>query len=132
LVIAMAYLSYVEKGDKGGWGRPARPDRVLDGRAEVALGAEGEYKVHGRAAIYAILREARDRARAAGAKDIEARPIRGDPVHALLRLTKEVKADLVVVGNVGLDTRTDKWLGSVPGNVSRRAKTDVLIVHTAD
>jgi nucleotide-binding universal stress UspA family protein len=132
LVIAMAYLSYLEKGDKGGWGRPARPDRVIDGRAEVALGAEGDYKVHGMAAIYAILREARDRAAAAGAKDIEARPIRGDPVHALLRLTKEVKADLVVVGNVGLDTRSDKWLGSVPGNVSRRAKTDVLIVHTAD
>ena len=132
LIIAMAHLSYVDKGDKGGWGRPARPDRVIDGRAEVVLGSEADYKMHGRAAIYAILREAGDRARAAGAKDIEARPIRGDPVHALLRLAKEVKADLVVVGNVGLDTRSDKWLGSVPGNVSRRAKTDVLIVHTTD
>ena len=132
LIIAMAHLSYLDKGDKGGWGRPPRPDRVLDGRAEIALGGEGDYKVHGMAAIYAILREASDRARAAGAKDIEARPIRGDPVHALLRLAKEVKADLLVVGNVGLDTRSDKWLGSVPGNISRRAKTDVLIVHTTD
>ena len=132
LIIAMAHLSYVEKGEKGGWGRPARPDRVNDGRAEVALGSEGDYKMHGRAAIYAILREASGRARAAGAKNIEARPIRGDPVHALLRLAKEVKADLVVVGNVGLDTRSDKWLGSVPGNVMRRAKTDVLLVHTTD
>jgi nucleotide-binding universal stress UspA family protein len=69
---------------------------------------------------------------AAGAKDIEARPIRGDPVHALFRLAKEVKADLLVVGNVGLNTRSDKWLGSVPGNVLRRAKTDVLLVHTTD
>ena len=132
LIIAMAHLSYVDKGDKGGWGRPARPDRVIDGRAEVALGGEGDYKMHGRAAIYAILREAGDRARAAGAKDIETRPIRGDPVHALLRLAKEVKADLLVVGNVGLSTRSDKWLGSVPGNVLRRAKTDVLLVHTTD
>ena len=132
LIIATAHLSYVEKGDKGGWGTPARPDRVIDGRAEVALGGEGDYKMHGRAAIYAILREAGDRARAAGAKDIETRPIRGDPVHALLRLAKEVKADLLVVGNVGLSTRSDKWLGSVPGNVLRRAKTDVLLVHTTD
>ena len=132
LIIAMAHLSYMEKGEKGGWGRPARPDRVIDGRAEVALRGEGDYKVHGMAPIYAILREAGDRARAAGAKDIEARPIRGDPVHALLRLAKEVKADLLVVGNVGLDTRTDKWLGSVPGNVLRRAKTDVLLIHTTD
>jgi nucleotide-binding universal stress UspA family protein len=33
---------------------------------------------------------------------------------------------------VGLNTRSDKWLGSVPGNVLRRAKTDVLLVHTTD
>ena len=137
LVIVMAHLSYVEKGERGGWGRPARPDRVIDlgpgvPDAEVALGSEGDYKVHGMAAIHAILREARDRARAAGAKDIEARPIRGDPVHALFRLAKEVKADLLVVGNVGISTRSDKWLGSVPGYISRRAKTDVLIVHTTD
>ena len=132
LIIAMAHLSHLEKGEKGGWGRPARPDRVLDGRAELALGGEGDYKVHGMAAIYAILREARDRARAAGAQNIEARPIRGDPVRALLRLAKDVKADLLVVGNVGLDTRSDKWLGSVPGNVLRRAKTDVLLIDTTD
>lgn len=132
LIIAMAYLSYMEKGEKGGWGRQPRPDRVLDGRAEVILGGEGDYKVHGMAPIYAILREASDRARAAGAKDIEARPIRGDPVHALFHLAKDVKADLLVVGNVGLGTRSDKWLGSVPGNAMRRAKIDVLLVHTTD
>jgi nucleotide-binding universal stress UspA family protein len=129
LIIAMAHLSYV---DKGGWGRPARPDGVIDGRAELALGSEGDYKMHGEAAIYAILREARDRAKAAGARDIEERPILGGPARALSRLAKEVHADLLVVGNVGLDTRTDKWLGSVPGNVCREAKTDVLIVHTTD
>jgi nucleotide-binding universal stress UspA family protein len=133
LIIAMAHLPNV---DKGGWGRPARPDRSIDGSAEVTLGAEGDYKMHGMAPIYAILREARDRARAAGAKNIDARPILvghlGGPAHALSRLAEEVKADLLVVGNVGLGTRSDKWIGSVPGNVLRRAKTDVLIVHTTD
>ena len=135
LIIAMAHLPNV---DKGGWARPARPDRVIDGRAEVVLGGEGDYKVHGEAPVYEILREARDRARAAGAKNIEARPIQegllGGPQGALSRLAKEVKADLVVVGNVGLATRSGKWLGSVPGNVLARAKktADVLIVHTTD
>jgi hypothetical protein len=40
----------------------------------------------------------------------------------------------LVVGNVGLATRSGKWLGSVPGNVLARAKrtADVLIVHTTD
>jgi nucleotide-binding universal stress UspA family protein len=131
LIIAMAHLPNV---DKGGWGRPARPDGVIDPDAEVALGGEGDYKVHGEAPIYAILREARDRATTAGAKSIETRPILGDPVHALSRLAPEVEADLLVVGNVGLATRSGKWLGSVPGNVLARAKrtADVLIVHTTD
>jgi len=131
LIIAMAHLREV---DKGGWGRPGRPDRVIDPRAEAVLGVDGDYKVHGEAPVYEILREARDRARAAGAKNIETRPILGDPVHALSHLAQEVEADLLVVGNVGLATRSGKWLGSVPGNVLARAKktADVLIVHTTD
>ncbi|MDT5099134.1 MAG: hypothetical protein QOC76_2871 [Mycobacterium sp.] len=133
LIIAMAHLPNV---DKGGWGRPARPDRVIDGRAEVTLGGEGDFKMHGMSPIYGILRDARDRARVAGAMNIETRPIQvgrlGGPAQALSRLAEEVKADLLVVGNVGLGTRTDKWLGSVPGDVLRRAKTHVLIIHTSD
>ena len=133
LIIAIVYLPNV---DKGGWGRPARPDRVIDGSAEIALGGDGDYMVHGMAPIYAILRDARDRARTAGAKNIETRPIHlghlGGPAHALSHLAAEVKADLLVVGNEGVGTTIDKWLGSVPGNVLRRAKTDVLVVHTTD
>jgi nucleotide-binding universal stress UspA family protein len=133
LIIAMAYLP---APDRGSWGRPARPDRVIDGRAEVSLGNEGDYKVHGMAPIYDILHDARDRARAAGAKNIEVRPVReghlSGPAHALSHFAKEIGADLLVVGNVGLDTRIDKWLGSVPGSVLRGARTDVLIVHTTD
>ena len=58
LVIAMAHLP---TDDKGGWGRPGRPDRVIAPDAEVLLGGEGDYKVHGEAPVYEILREARDR-----------------------------------------------------------------------
>ncbi len=133
LIIAMVYLPNV---DKGGWGRPARPDRVIDGRAELVLGGEGDYMVHGMAPVYATLREAHYRASAAGAKDIETRPIHlghlGGPAHALSHLAAEVEADLLVVGNEGVGTPVDKWLGSVPGTILRRAKTDVLVVHTTD
>ena len=75
---------------------------MIDGRAEVALGGEGDYKVHGMAAIYAILREARDRASPVGSSRRSAarrttsgtrsraypRPgpgVQGDPRRALLR-----------------------------------------------
>jgi nucleotide-binding universal stress UspA family protein len=76
------------------------------------------------------LKEAHERATAAGAKEVEEKPVVGAPVDALVDLADEVDADLLVVGNVGLSTITGRILGSVPANVSRRAKTDVLIVHT--
>jgi len=88
------------------------------------------YMTTGAAPIYAILREAADRAKAAGAKNVDEKPIVGAPVDALVELAEKVGADLLVVGNVGLSTITGRLLGSVPANVSRRAKTDVLIVHT--
>jgi nucleotide-binding universal stress UspA family protein len=101
-----------------------------DQRAADVLKDEG-YKMSGNAPIYAILREARDRAKAAGAGDVEEKAIVGAPVDALVDLAAEVNADLLVVGNVGLSTIAGRLLGSVPANVARRSKTDVLIVHTS-
>jgi nucleotide-binding universal stress UspA family protein len=103
-----------------------------DSRAVDALGAEA-YKVSGNAPIYDMLHDARDRAKAAGAKNIEDRPIKAAPVQALVDLAEEVGADLLVVGNVGLDARS-AIIGrvfSIPGAVATRAKIDVLIVHTS-
>ena len=101
-----------------------------DQRAADVLKEEG-YKMAGNAPIYAILREATERARAAGATDSEERPVVGAPVDALVELAEDVQADLLVVGNVGLSTIAGRLLGSVPANVARRSKTDVLIVHTS-
>ncbi len=100
-----------------------------DHRAAEVLKDEG-WQMHGNAPIYAILREAKDRAKAAGATEIEEKAVVGAPVDALVDLAQEVNADLLVVGNVGLSTIAGRLLGSVPANVARRSKTDVLIVHT--
>lgn len=121
LIVATAYTPHGET--RGGWavppGIPPNPDPKGEG-----------YQQTGNAPIYAILREARDRAKATGAKDIEERPIVGDAVHALVDLAEKVHADLLVVGNVGLNSIAGRLLGSVPASVSHKAKTDVLIVHT--
>lgn len=101
-----------------------------DSRAADVLKDEG-YKMAGNAPIYAILREARDRAHTAGAKDVDEKAVVGAPVDALVDLAEEIKADLLVVGNVGLSTIAGRLLGSVPANVARRSKSDVLIVHTS-
>ncbi len=114
LIVASAYLPQHE-----------------DTRAADALGSES-YKVSGTAPIYSILQDAKERAHAAGAKNVDERPIVGAPVDALVKLAEDEKADLLVVGNVGLSTIAGRLLGSVPANVSRRAKVDVLIVHTTN
>lgn len=101
-----------------------------DTRAADILKDEG-YKVAGNAPIYAILHEASDRAKAAGANAVEERAIVGAPVDALVELSNDINADLLVVGNVGLSTIAGRLLGSVPANVARKAKCDVLIVHTS-
>ena len=92
--------------------------------------------MHGMAPVYAALQDARERAHAAGARDVEEQPILegylGGPAKALSRFAETVKADLLVVGNLGLGMRGEKWLGSVPGRVLSKARTDLLIVHTND
>ena len=127
LVIASAHL---DTSEKGGWSRPPSPDRLIDGRAADSLGQGESYRMHGSASVYAILQDARERAKAAGAHDIEEQAIVGAPVTALLHLAEEVKADLLVVGNLGVGTVAGRLLGSVPDTVARKAKVDILIVHT--
>jgi len=101
-----------------------------DHHAADVLKDEG-YKATGNAPIYAILREAAERAKAAGANEVVEKAIVGAPVDALVELAEAEKADLLVVGNVGLSTIAGRLLGSVPANVARRSKIDVLIVHTS-
>jgi nucleotide-binding universal stress UspA family protein len=115
LIIATAYLP--EDNDQAG-----EPDQPKD----------DSYKTQGNAPVYAKLREASDRAKAAGAQDVEERPIEGAAVDVLVDLVEEVKADLLVVGNVGLNSVAGRLLGSVPSTVRHRAKTEVLIAETKD
>lgn len=73
LIIASAHIPHVERGS---WSRAPSHDHVDDPRAADSLRGEG-YKLHGSAPVYEILHDARDRAKAAGAQDIEERAIEG-------------------------------------------------------
>ncbi|CDO87713.1 universal stress protein [Mycobacterium triplex] len=118
LIVATAHLPVSE--EKGRYAIPPGSDHGQD------------YRTVGEAPYYAILREAAIRARKAGAKDVEEKSVVGAPITALVNLADEVSADLLVIGNVGLASVAGRLLGSVPSEVSRKAKTDVLIVHTSD
>jgi nucleotide-binding universal stress UspA family protein len=97
--------------------------------AEDALRDEA-YLVVGWTPAEETLRMAEDRATAAGAPKIRASAVDGAPVDVLRAAVAETGADLLVVGNKGLNTLSGRLLGSVPSDVARRSSVDVLIVHT--
>jgi len=107
--------------------RPMSEREIRD--AERALGDEG-YKVSGSAPAEDVLRDAAGRAKALGATKVETVAVEGDAVDGLSDLVTSKGADLLVVGNRGLNSLAGRLLGSVPANISHRAHCDVLIVHT--
>ncbi|HVU71686.1 MAG TPA: universal stress protein [Mycobacteriales bacterium] len=88
------------------------------------------YKVAGSHPAEDILGDAEIRARKVGATSIAPVSAEGDPVDVIIEVAATHKADLVVVGNRGLNSLAGRLLGSVPQNVSHRSSVDVLIVHT--
>ena len=115
LVIACAY-------------HPARSEDV--DRATDELGADVAYQVVGSTPAEDTVRTAAERARKQGATKIDTVVIDGEPVPTLTKVVEERAADLLVVGNRGLNTLAGRILGSVPSEAARRSKVDVLIVHT--
>jgi nucleotide-binding universal stress UspA family protein len=100
-----------------------------DPRAQDALGAEA-YQVAGAAPADDAVRRGRDRAAGVGATDIETDVVQGKPADALLSVADACRADLLVVGNRGLNTLAGRIIGSVPMEIVRRSPVDVLVVHT--
>jgi nucleotide-binding universal stress UspA family protein len=88
------------------------------------------YQVVGSAPAEDTLQDARDRAVKRGAAKVETLPVLGDPVESLRKVVSDHSADLLVVGNRGLNTLAGRILGSVPSEVARKSGVDVLIVHT--
>jgi nucleotide-binding universal stress UspA family protein len=76
--------------------------------------------------VDATLRECEERAEAKGLRWIsEARE--GDPAKILVQLAESNGADVLVIGNKGMQR---KVLGSVPNSVSHNAPCSVMIVKT--
>lgn len=112
LVIACAFI-------------PAKPDPA----AQDALGDEA-YQVVGSAPADDTVSRARDLAIKAGATRIETEAVQGKPSDTLQKIVKSRDADLLVVGNRGLNTLAGRIIGSVPLDIVRHTPIDVLVVHT--
>ncbi|APT92603.1 stress protein [Corynebacterium phocae] len=67
-----------------------------------------------------------------GATKVETTVRSGTPVQALMGIVNDFDADLLVVGNRGINSLTGRLLGSVPADVARQSDCDVMIVHTVN
>lgn len=115
LVIACAY-------------HPANQEDVS--RAQDELGPDVAYQVVGSSPAEESVRTAAERAKKQGATKIDTVVVDGEPVPTLTKVVKERAADLLVVGNRGLNSLAGRLLGSVPSEAARKSGVDVLIVHT--
>jgi nucleotide-binding universal stress UspA family protein len=116
LVVACAYL-------------PTEADDRELSAAQDVLG-EDAYQVVGSHPAEDTVRTAGERAAAAGAGEVRTVAVMGSPVEALLDVVRRERADLLVVGNKGLNGIKGRLLGSVPADATRRSGCDVLVVHT--
>jgi nucleotide-binding universal stress UspA family protein len=75
-----------------------------------------------------LLAELQSQARFAGI-EVETHALTGAPADAICQVAAEVNADLIVVGNKGMQG-VRRILGSVPNSVAHQAPCDVLIAFT--
>lgn len=112
LVIASAY-------------KPVSEDRLR--KEQVDAPQEIQWSINPSEDVDGALRAAEDAAKERGLKYAsEAR--NGDPADVLCDIAGDHGADIIVVGNKGMQRRI---LGSVPNSVSHKAPCSVLIVKTA-
>ena len=87
---------------------------------------ELEWAFSSSARVREILSRTEDELRRQGI-DCTTRAEAGDPADVLVQLAEECEADLLVIGNRGMERRV---LGSVPNTVTHKAPCSVLVVKT--
>jgi nucleotide-binding universal stress UspA family protein len=100
---------------------------VASGRDPASV-APDERDAEARAAVERRLAGVRQQVEGVGVK-ITTHAVGYDAVTAILDVAKAQQADLIVVGNKGMQG-TKRVLGSVPDVLAHRAPCDVLIVNT--
>jgi len=105
-------------------------NRREEERAAEQLGHDA-YKVHGSNPADTVLNEAHERARVAGAGQVELKPVDGDPVDVLLKLAAEVEANLIVVGSRGNGGFAGLSVGSVAAETAAHASCPVVVIPAA-
>jgi nucleotide-binding universal stress UspA family protein len=99
--------------------------------AAAPVAAERNWEAEIQAELERTLGQAADAAGGAGVAKIETHAHFGNPAEVLCDLATKLDADLIVVGNRGMQGGK-RFLRSVPNSVSHHAPCSVLIIDTAE
>jgi maltose/moltooligosaccharide transporter len=102
-------------------------------RLTLAIGDVREHQIHGKAKAEETLRAAVEEINTDRVRAVRTLAVEGpDPAEAIITAAAEQAADLIIVGNRGLNALSGHLLGSVPGDVAHKAPCGVLIVQTTE
>jgi nucleotide-binding universal stress UspA family protein len=104
--------------------RPVREDRVRADQRDAP--ADIQWSINPMQDVNATLRDVEEKAKQRGL-DATSEAREGDPADVLCDIAERHNADLLVVGNKGMQRRV---LGSVPNSVSHKSPCSVVIVKT--
>jgi nucleotide-binding universal stress UspA family protein len=104
--------------------RPVSETKVFRDQEEAPQ--EVQWSINPDQEVEAILSNAESYAHAAGL-EVTTVASQGDPADVLLKHASEQEADMIVVGNRGMQRRL---LGSIPNTVAHKADCSVVIVKT--
>jgi nucleotide-binding universal stress UspA family protein len=104
--------------------KPVSESRVRSEQAEAP--GDIQWSINPMEDVSATLRAAEERAKQRGL-DATSEAREGDPADVLCEIAEQHNADLLVVGNKGMQR---KVLGSVPNSVSHKSPCSVVIVKT--
>jgi nucleotide-binding universal stress UspA family protein len=104
--------------------RPVGEDRIRQEQRDAPQ--DIQWSINPTQDVDAALRAVEDKARSRGLQ-VTSEARQGDPADVLCDIAEQHGADLLIVGNKGMQRRV---LGSVPNSVSHKAPCSVVIVKT--
>ena len=105
-------------------------NRAPAGVAAAGVAIDSGWVAAAQSAAETVAREAAERAKSEGVGSVSYQAVAGDPSEALLHVTQEQQADLLVVGSKGMQSTARFLLGPIANKVSRKVSCDLLIVET--
>lgn len=107
-------------------------NRAPAGVAAAGISIDSGWVAAAQGAAETTAKEAAERAKSDGVDKVSYQAVAGDPSEALIHVTTEQEADLLVVGSKGMQSTARFLLGPIANKVSRKVDCDLLIVETSE